>query len=66
MRWVVIEMIGLSPEWDRWFDEAFTDLITSDEGLVQAEFDALIGASWRTTPPAPSPPPASAPSDESS
>ena len=38
---------GLSPEWDRWFDEAFTDLITNDEDLVQAEFGALIGASWR-------------------
>jgi hypothetical protein len=66
MRWVVIEMIGLSPEWDRWFDEAFTDLITSDEGLVQAEFDALIRASWRTTPPAASPPTPSAPPDDPS
>jgi hypothetical protein len=61
-------MIGLSPEWDRWFDEAFTELITSDEGLVQAEFDALIGALWWQLPP--SPPAASAtrsdrPPDES-
>jgi len=51
-------MIGLSPEWDRWFDEAFTDLITNDESLVQAEFDALIGAAW--TPPPPASPAASA------
>jgi hypothetical protein len=61
-------MIGLSPEWDRWFDEAFTELITSDEDLVQAEFDALIGASWGRLPL--SPPAASAtrsdrPPDES-
>jgi hypothetical protein len=48
---------GLSPEWDRWFDEAFTDLITQDEELVRQEFDALIGGSWRH----PSPPPPSAP-----
>jgi hypothetical protein len=61
MRWVVIEMIGLSPEWDRWFDEAFTDLITHDEDLVQAEFDALIGASWRQRPATPPPPTAPPP-----
>ena len=48
---------GLSPEWDRWFDEAFTDLITQDEELVRQEFDALIDGSWRH----PSPPPPSAP-----
>jgi hypothetical protein len=54
---------GLSPEWDRWFDEAFTDLVASDAGLVQAEFDALIGASWR--PPAASAgPPDDSPADD--
>jgi len=48
---------GLSPEWDRWFDEAFTDLITHDEELIRQEFDALIGASWRrSSPPPPAPP----------
>jgi hypothetical protein len=47
---------GLSPEWDRWFDEAFTDLITHDEELIRWEFDALIGASWQHTPPPPAPP----------
>jgi hypothetical protein len=48
---------GLSPEWDRWFDEAFTDLIAHDEDLVQQEFDALIGASWhQESPPPPAPP----------
>ena len=35
---------GLSPEWDRWFDEAFTDLISSDDELVRAEFEALVAA----------------------
>ncbi len=45
---------GLSPEWDRWFDETFTDLITSDEDLARVEFDALIAASW--PPPSPAPP----------
>ena len=43
---------ALSPEWDRGFDEAFTDLITSDADLVRAEFDALIAACW-PSPPAP-------------
>src|ERR1700759_3309547 len=61
MRWVVIRMIGvvmasastgLSPEWDRFFDEAFTDLITEDDELVRAELDDLIAAEW----PAPSSP----------
>jgi len=46
---------GLSPEWDRWFDEAFTDLITGDEELVRAEFDDLVASSWQS----PSSPPAS-------
>ena len=36
---------GLSPEWDRWFDEAFTDLIARDDELIRHEFDALVGAS---------------------
>jgi hypothetical protein len=43
---------ALSPEWDRWFDETFTDLITSDDELTGAEFEALITASW-PAPPAP-------------
>ena len=47
---------GLSPEWDRWFDEAFTDLIAQDDELIRQEFDALIGASWeRSAPPPPAP-----------
>jgi len=52
----VYDRTALSPEWDRWFDEAFTDLISGDEDLVRAEFDALIAASWQ--PPVPPPPPA--------
>jgi len=50
---------ALSPEWDRGFDEAFTELITSDPELVRTEFDALIGASFDEppTPPAPPAPP---------
>ena len=47
---------ALSPEWDRWFDETFTDLVCSDDDLVRAEFDALIRSSWR--PPVPPAPPA--------
>jgi hypothetical protein len=43
---------GLSPEWDRWFDETFADLVSSDEELTRSEFAALITASW--PPPAPS------------
>ena len=43
---------ALSPEWDRGFDEAFTELICGDPDLVRAEFDALIGASF-TEPPTP-------------
>jgi len=46
---------ALSPEWDRWFDEAFTDLVCSDDDLVRAEFDALINGEWH--PPVPSAPP---------
>jgi hypothetical protein len=34
---------ALSPEWDHWFDEAFAELISGDDDLVRAEFDALIG-----------------------
>jgi len=50
---------ALSPEWDRGFDEAFTELICGDPDLVRAEFDALIGASFDDPPP-PVPPAASA------
>jgi len=48
---------ALSPDWDRGFDEVFTELISSDPDLVRAEFDALIGASI-SEPPAPPAPPA--------
>jgi hypothetical protein len=48
---------ALSPEWDRGFDEAFTELISSDPDLVRAEFDALMDASFNE-PPGPPPPPA--------
>ena len=51
---------GLSPEWDRWFDEVFTDLISNDDDLVREEFDALVNASWPKYPP-PAPPPAASP-----
>jgi len=44
---------ALSPEWDRGFDEAFAELISSDCDLVQAEFDALIEAAWPDPPPDP-------------
>jgi len=54
---VVQAKTGLSPEWDRWFDEAFTDLIAADEELVRDEFDALVNSAWQQTPP-PAPPPA--------
>ena len=46
---------ALSPEWDRGFDEAFTDLISSDPDLVRAEFDALIGANFDEPPAPPGP-----------
>ncbi|MEU4221207.1 hypothetical protein [Actinoplanes sp. NPDC026623] len=54
----VQDRTGLPPEWDRWFDEEFTDLIASDEDLLRAEFDDFISSSWpqpptRTSPPAP-------------
>jgi hypothetical protein len=47
---------ALSPEWDHGFDEAFTDLVTSDPDWVQDEFDALISASWNQPPETPAPP----------
>jgi hypothetical protein len=47
---------ALSPEWDHGFDEAFTDLVTSDPDLVREEFDALIGANWDEPPEPPAPP----------
>jgi hypothetical protein len=58
---------ALSPEWDRGFDEAFTELITSDPDLVAAEFDALIDAGFDEPPtppalPAPPVPPGAEPS----
>jgi hypothetical protein len=52
---------ALSPEWDRGFDEAFTELISSDPDLVRAEFDALIGASFNEPPPPPPAPSAAQP-----
>ena len=51
---------ALSPEWDRGFDEAFTELICGDPDLVRAEFDALIGASFNEPPTPPAPPAPSA------
>jgi hypothetical protein len=55
---VVIKMssTALSPEWDRGFDEAFTELIGSDPDLVRSEFDAIIGAGFGEPPAPPSPP----------
>jgi hypothetical protein len=44
-------MIALSPEWDRWFDEAFTDLVTSDRDLLRAEFAAMVDAAGRQSAP---------------
>lgn len=46
---------ALSPEWDRGFDEAFTELICGDPDLVRAEFDALIAAGFGEPPEPPSP-----------
>lgn len=53
---------ALSPEWDRGFDEAFAELVSSDADLVRAEFDALVNACWNE-PPAPptSPAPSTSP-----
>jgi hypothetical protein len=42
---------GLSPEWDRWFDETFADLVSSDEDLTRGEFAARWAAGG--APPAP-------------
>lgn len=50
---------GLSPEWDRGFGDAFTDLVCNDDEPVRAEFDALIRACRR--PPAPPAPAAAGP-----
>jgi len=47
---------ALSPEWDRGFDAAFADLISSDAELVRAEFDALIGNCFNEPPAPPRPP----------
>jgi hypothetical protein len=47
---------ALSPEWDRGFDEAFTELVTSDPDLVRDEFDALVGANFNEPPDPPAPP----------
>jgi len=51
---------ALSPEWDHGFDEAFTDLVTSDPDLLHDEFDAIIGANFGEPPAPPAP---AAPSD---
>jgi len=53
---------ALSPEWDRWFDETFADLVSNDEELTRGEFDALIAASWPPPPPPPAPSDAEGPS----
>ena len=37
---------GLSPEWDRGFDEAFTDLVSHDDEFVRAEFASLTREAW--------------------
>ena len=47
---------ALSPEWDHGFDEAFTELVTSDPELVRDEFDALVGANFADPPDPPAPP----------
>jgi len=41
---------ALSPEWDRGFDDAFAELISSDGDLVRIEFDALIAEIWPDPP----------------
>jgi hypothetical protein len=58
---VVYARTGLSPEWDRGFDEAFTDLVTADPDWVRDEFDALIGATFGESPEPPEPPAPPAP-----
>jgi hypothetical protein len=54
---------ALSPEWDRGFDEAFTELVSSDPDLVRTEFDDLIRGTFDEppAPPAPPAPPSAAP-----
>jgi hypothetical protein len=37
---------GLSPDWGRGFNEAFTDLISHDDDLVRAEFTDLTRGAW--------------------
>jgi hypothetical protein len=51
---------ALSPEWDRGFDEAFTELISNDPDLVRAEFGELIAAGFHQPPDPPTPPAPSA------
>jgi hypothetical protein len=51
---------ALSPEWDRGFDAAFTELVSGDRDLVRAEFDAIIGANFDEPPEPPAPPAPSA------
>jgi len=41
--------LGLSPEWDRWFDEEFTDLVVTDPDWVRTEFATLIDQSFSST-----------------
>ena len=49
--------LGLSPEWDRWFDEEFVDLVTSDPDWLRAEFASLVTTSVPSdTVPGPTPP----------
>ena len=57
---------GLSPEWDRWFDEEFADLIAGDQELLRAEFDDLISSSWPQPPSPPAPPAPPAPPNTNS
>jgi hypothetical protein len=35
---------ALSPEWDRWFDETFADLVSSDKELTRGEFALDLAA----------------------
>ncbi len=44
-------------------DDAFLDVVLADPELVDAEFEALVSATWSTAPPAGTPPvPSPAPS----